>query len=144
MPQTTSLKNSEIKFTLSTKGKRVLIYEGYRYILNQKKNGKKYWRCEDGSACRAYVHTTSDDIYINHNDNQHNHFPDPDEILITGIIEKIRYRVINEHLSAGLIYENEVARAKFTQSQLARMPSFKSLSNLKIWFLIYALDVEIN
>ncbi|CAF1589737.1 unnamed protein product, partial [Rotaria magnacalcarata] len=64
-----------------------------------------------------------------HNDKQHNHFPDPDEILITEIIEKIRHRVINEHLSAGLIYGNEVARGKFTHNQLARMPSFKSLKS---------------
>ncbi|CAF4907655.1 unnamed protein product [Rotaria socialis] len=94
MPQTTSFKNSEIKFTLSTKGKHILIYEGYRYILNQKKIGKKYWRREDGSACRAYVHTTSDDIYIKHNDKQHNHFPDPDEILITEITEKFAIELL--------------------------------------------------
>ncbi len=36
---------------------------------------------------------------------------------------------MNEHLSAGFIYDFEVARARLTQSQLAVMPAFKSISN---------------
>ena len=37
MSYSASLMNSEIKFTLSTKGKKILLYDGYRYVLNQKK-----------------------------------------------------------------------------------------------------------
>ena len=141
MSHSTSLMNSEIKFTLSTKGKKILLYDGYRYVLNQKKHDKKYWRCEDGHGCRAYVHTTSDDIYIKHNNVQHSHFPDPDEIIINQLIAKIRHRTMNEHLSVGLIYENEVVRAKLTRSQLAMMPSFKSISNGYIRLFSIALNV---
>ncbi|CAF3307362.1 unnamed protein product [Rotaria sp. Silwood2] len=38
MSESTSPVNSEIRFTLSTKGKKVLLYEGYRYVLNKKQN----------------------------------------------------------------------------------------------------------
>ncbi|CAF3122750.1 unnamed protein product [Rotaria sp. Silwood2] len=79
--------------------------------------------------CGAYVHTTSDDIYITHNKAQHSHFSDPDEILISQLIAKIRHRVLNEHLPAGFIYDYEVARAQLTQSQLAKMPSFRSIKS---------------
>jgi hypothetical protein len=133
MSQLTSSGDNEIKFTLSTKGKKVLLYNGYRYVLNQTTKSKKYWRCEDGDNCGAYVHTTPSDIYIKHNDIQHTHFPDPDEIVISKLTAKIRHRVMNEHLSAGFIYEFEVVRAKLTQSQLAIMPAFKSISNFNIW-----------
>lgn len=130
MLEPTTVTKSEIKFCLSSKGKKVLIYEGYRYFLNQKKNGKKYWRCEDNHHCKAYVHTTLNDIFIKHNNIEHSHYPDPDEILINELVAKIRRRVTNEHLPASLIYENEVVRAKLSQSQLAKMPSFKTISNL--------------
>ncbi len=79
MSQSTSSSDPKIEFTLSTKGKNVLIYDGYRYILNQTANNKKYWRCEDGDSCGAYVHTTPANIFIKHNNVQHAHFPDPDE-----------------------------------------------------------------
>ena len=39
---------------------------------------------------------------------------------------------MNEHLTVGLIYENEVVHAKLTRNQLALMPSFKSTSNVYI------------
>jgi hypothetical protein len=35
MPQSISSVDSEIGFILSTKGKNVLLYNGYRYVLNQ-------------------------------------------------------------------------------------------------------------
>jgi len=132
MSNTTSIDNCKIEFIQSTKNKKILLCNGYRYVLNQVTKNKKYWRCEENDHCGAYVHTTPQDIYLKHNKVQHNHLPDPDEILISTLISKIRYRVMNEHLSAGLIYEFEVARAKLTQSQLAIMPAFRTLSNCDI------------
>jgi len=132
MAQSTTSVNLEIEFTLSTKGKKILLYNGYRYVLNQATKTKKYWRCEDGDNCGAYVHTTSGDTYIKNNGVEHTHLADPDEHLINKLIAKIRNRVMNEHLSAGFIYEFELVRAKLTESQLAVMPSFKSISKLNI------------
>jgi hypothetical protein len=34
MSQLVSVVNPEIEFTLSTKGKKILLDDGYRYILN--------------------------------------------------------------------------------------------------------------
>lgn len=132
MSNATSTDNCEIEFILSTKNKKILLYNGYRYVLNRATKNKKYWRCEDSDNCGAYVHTTPKDVYLKHNNVQHDHLPDPDEILISKLISKIRYRVMNEHLSAGFIYEFEVARAKLTQSQLAVMPPFNKISNFII------------
>jgi hypothetical protein len=132
MANATTPDNSKIEFILSTKNKKILLFNGYRHILNQSTKYKKYWRCEDNENCGAYVHTTREDVYLKHNNVQHDHPADPDEILISRLISKIRYRVMNEHLSASFIYEFEVVRAKLTQSQLATMPAFKKISNSTI------------
>ncbi|CAF5126948.1 unnamed protein product, partial [Rotaria sp. Silwood1] len=129
MAKAASIDNCEIEFVLSTKNKKILLCNGYRYVLNQATKNKKYWRCEDGNNCGAYVHTTSEDIYLKHNKVEHNHLPDPDEILINKLLSKIRYRIMKEHLSAAFIYEFEVARANLTQSQLAIMPAFKIIKS---------------
>ncbi|CAF1395493.1 unnamed protein product [Rotaria sordida] len=130
MPNATSIDNCEIEFILSTKNKKILLCNGYRYVLNQTTKNKKYWRCEDSDNCGAYVHTTLKDIYLKHNNIQHNHLADPDEVIINKLISKIRYRVMNEHLSASFVYEFEVARAKLTESQLAIMPAFKKIKSM--------------
>lgn len=130
MSHVTSSENCEIEFILSTKNKKILLCNAYRFVLNQTTKQKKYWRCEDNDNCGVYVHTTIENIYLKHNNMQHNHLPDPDQIIISKLISKIRSRVMNEHLSASYIYEFEVVRAKLTQSQLAVMPAFKTISNL--------------
>ncbi|CAF0859682.1 unnamed protein product [Adineta steineri] len=129
MSNTTSVGNCNIEFILSTKNKKIVIFNEYKYVFNQESNKKKYWRCEDNDYCAAYLHTTCEDIYVKHNNAQHNHLPDPDEILIIRLISKIRSRVVNEHLSASFIYEFEIARAKLTKSQLSIVPSFRTIKS---------------
>ena len=47
---------------VTTKGKYVLLFDGYSYRLNQDSEKRKYWWCED-HTCSVFVHTDGYSCY---------------------------------------------------------------------------------
>ncbi|CAF4485167.1 unnamed protein product, partial [Rotaria sp. Silwood2] len=123
-----------LEFRITTKGKRLLLYNGYAYTLNKDRGKAKYWRCED-RYCSAFVHTDANDNYKTHSGTHDGHLPSPDRIELLEFKKNVKERVIHETTPIARIYEQELAAAKLSQTSLALAPDAKdahsSLSRLR-------------
>lgn len=73
---------SECEIVKSKRGKDILIYKGYSYHLNNKRDSKYYWRCTRSGPTRCNVSVTSRQTTSNiHNilsqNQDHMHLPNP-------------------------------------------------------------------
>ncbi|CAF4085900.1 unnamed protein product, partial [Rotaria sordida] len=134
---TSSIPTLEWSFT--SKGKDLLIVNNHTFKCNKTTKKKLYWRCDEVENCNIWVQTTLDGIYINMNKFEHEHFCDPDRIIVKKVISLIRERCKKELLSLATIYEQEVKKAKLTEAQLCRMPRYdqpqSSLTRLRLSLL---------
>ena len=61
-----------MEFTTTQRGAHSLIYQGYKYVINQRgRDGRTVWRCGKSRSCSGVV-TTLDDAVISTRDT-HNH-----------------------------------------------------------------------
>ncbi|CAF3473040.1 unnamed protein product, partial [Rotaria sp. Silwood2] len=116
-----------------------LIVNNHTFKCNKTTKKKIYWRCDEVENCNIWVQTTLGGVYINMNKSEHDHFCDPDRVVIKKLIGVIRERCKQELISLTNIYEQEVKNAKLTKAQLCRMPRYDqlqpSLSRLRLSLL---------
>lgn len=108
------MTTSGLKFSTTTKGKRLLIYDGYMYTLNKSRNNDNYWRCQE-RTCPANIHTDKSDNLKACNSN-HNHLSRPESIELVELKHNIRCRVLKESTAIANIYDQELAAAKLTRT----------------------------
>jgi FLYWCH zinc finger domain len=113
-----------LEYSVTTKGKRVVLFNGYIYTLNQDRGKAKYWRCED-RTCAASVRTDGNDNYKAHTGTHNGHLPSPERIEILELKRKVKERVITETTPIARIYDQELAAANLSQTALALAPSAK-------------------
>ncbi|KRY61775.1 hypothetical protein T11_2811, partial [Trichinella zimbabwensis] len=53
---------SAVQFTLSQRGKRKVVFEGYSYVFDRATDAKELWRCEERGRCKARLHTVGDSV----------------------------------------------------------------------------------
>ncbi|KRZ01200.1 hypothetical protein T11_16259 [Trichinella zimbabwensis] len=53
---------SVVQFTLSQRGKRKTVFEGYSYVFDRATDAKEVWRCEERGRCKARLHTVGDNV----------------------------------------------------------------------------------
>lgn len=80
-----------LEWSFTSKGKDLLIVDNYTFKCNKTRSTKRYWRCDEAEYCKIWVHTTLDSVYINMNKAEHDHFCDPDRILIKKVISSMFY-----------------------------------------------------
>ena len=110
-----------ISFSISNKGKSILICEGYIYQLNKIRPKAKYWRCKD-RMCSSYIHTDQNDQYVGRSGDHGSHLPTPESIEVALFKEKVKERVVKETSAIGKIYDNELASAVLSEAALAMVP----------------------
>ena len=71
-----------LECSTTTKGKRLLLFGGYTYMLNKNRDKVKYWRYRDWS-CTAFVHTDGKDNYKAHYESHDGYLPSPEQIQET-------------------------------------------------------------
>ena len=76
----TNVINLECSTTM--KGKRLLLFGGYTYMLNKDRGKVKYWRYRDWS-CAGFVHTDDKDNYKAHYGSRDGYLPSPEQIQET-------------------------------------------------------------
>lgn len=111
-----------LKFSQTTKGRRVVLYDGYIYTLNQNRGKVKYWRCED-RTCSAFLHTDGNDNFKAHSGTHDGHLPSPERIELLELKRKVKERVIKETTAITRIYDQELAAARLSSTALALAPS---------------------
>ncbi|CAF2504455.1 unnamed protein product [Rotaria sp. Silwood2] len=123
-----------LEFGVTTKGKRLLIFDGHIYTLNKDRGKVKYWRCQD-RFCSAFVHTDGKDNYKVHSGTHDGHLPSPERIELLKFQQKVKERVVKETTPIARIYEQELAVSKLSQTSLALVADAKdaqpSLSRLR-------------
>ncbi|CAF1372389.1 unnamed protein product [Adineta ricciae] len=126
---------SIVKFGVTTKGMRVVLFDRYIYTLNQNRGKVKYWRCQ-GRTCSAFVHTDGNDNYKAHSSTHKSHLPSPERIELLDFKRKVKERVIKETTAIARIHDQELAAARLSQTLLMLAPSAgdsqPSLSRLRL------------
>ena len=112
-----------IRFSTTSKGKRLLVFDGFMYTLNKDRGYIKYWRCEE-RTCAATVHTDAYDHLQTHNSN-HNHLATPERIELVNLRSQVKQRVLQESTPVARIYDQELALANLSLPALSIAPSSK-------------------
>ncbi|CAF1113910.1 unnamed protein product [Rotaria magnacalcarata] len=122
-PEKCSLNNlqCEITFSISNKGKRLLIFKNYVFRCNKTTKSKIYWMCGE-SECGVYIHTNTTDELICINGN-HNHSANPDQLEAKLLRDKMKERILSETTSITKIYDEEIAKANLSKGAAAILPT---------------------
>ncbi|CAF1470483.1 unnamed protein product [Adineta ricciae] len=112
---------SILTFSISNKGKPILICDGYIYQLNRTRPKVKYWGCKN-RMCSAYMHTDHHNQFIGKSGNHDSHLPVPESIEVVTFKEKVKNRVVNEMTAIGKIYDNELAAGNLSEAALGLAP----------------------
>ena len=112
--------SDNLSFLTSNKGKPLLLLEGFLFKVNKETKDKTYWTCRNAS-CRATVHTDGSNTLLRAN-GEHDHLPQPEEIQIQALREKMKNRALNETVPIARIYEEEVLKADLSTRALASLP----------------------
>ena len=113
---TTNVINLE--FSTTTKGRRLLLFDGYINTLNKDHGKIKYWRCRHRS-CTVFVHTDGNDNYKVHSGSHGDHLSSPEQIQLLKFKKQVKERVIKETIPIAHIYEQELASANLSRISLA-------------------------
>ena len=111
------MTTSGLKFSTTTKGKPLLIYDGYMYTLNRDRPNVKYWRCQE-RTCSATIHTDKNDN-LKFCSGNHNHLSTPESIELAELKHNIKCRVLKESTAIANIYDQELAAANLTVTTLS-------------------------
>ena len=111
------MTTSDLKFSTTTKGKPLLIYDGYMYTLNRDRTNVKCWRCQE-RTCSAKIHTDKNDN-LNFCSDNYNHLSTPESIELAELKHNIKCRVLKESTAIANIYDQELAAANLTVTALS-------------------------
>jgi hypothetical protein len=111
------MTTSGLQYSTTTKGKRLLIYDGYMYTLNKDRIHVKYWRCQE-RTCSANIQTDNKDNIKAHNSN-HNHLSSPKSIELVEFKHNVKRRVVKESTAIAHIYDQELAAAQLSLPALS-------------------------
>ena len=64
-----------MEFITGHKGGKKLLYEGFAYVVNRKKENRTYWRSEKRDSCSASIITCDNEMQKISNSHSH-HFRD--------------------------------------------------------------------
>ncbi|CAF1246239.1 unnamed protein product [Adineta ricciae] len=114
-----------LSFVKSNKGHRQLVRNGYIYKLNRQTSTKMYWICKH-QGCTATVHIDKTDNYLQSN-GEHNHLIESEELEVQRFRIGLKDRVINETAPIPKIFDEEIAKARFSSNALANVPMFRDI-----------------
>jgi hypothetical protein len=117
--------SEELKFVESQKGKKMLIYQHFRYRFDYllATNGAKSWRCVNCNAgCKGRITTLGDSVLTS--DTTHNHPEEPAENEAFEIRACIRERAVSTFEPPRQILQRCENHA--SQETTALLPSYKS------------------
>jgi FLYWCH zinc finger domain len=70
-----SINHLPIKYTVTQRGRTMLVYDGYKYVTNRQSAAHVFWRCSRYSKfkCRATMITGKQQTLIRYKQRQHTH-----------------------------------------------------------------------
>ncbi|KAK6985997.1 CDD deaminase [Biomphalaria glabrata] len=98
-----------LEFTLSCKGRSILVYEGHEFWLKKKAlNGNMNWRCSKYQThkCPVTLVTAQDDV-INQS-STHNHECNRDKAIAKNAVEKMKKKMSETTTTPGACQANVI------------------------------------
>ncbi|KAK6975812.1 hypothetical protein BgiMline_022196 [Biomphalaria glabrata] len=97
-----------LEFTLSSKGRSILVYEGYEFWLKKVLNRNMNWRCSKYQThkCPVTLVTAQDDV-INQS-STHNHECNRDKAIAKNAVEKIKEKMLETTTTLGACQANVI------------------------------------
>ncbi|XP_028415511.1 uncharacterized protein LOC114538576 [Dendronephthya gigantea] len=93
-----------MEYIQTSRGNRKLLFEGYVYVLDKKKEESAYWRCEKHKECSCRLSTLADTLW--HQPSKHSHLPDPARVAVQRAVSAMKYRAENSEDSTRNIIQN--------------------------------------
>ncbi|XP_077471395.1 uncharacterized protein LOC144085712 isoform X2 [Stigmatopora argus] len=103
-----------MEFTVTTRGGRKLLYNGYAYTVDKMRDGITYWKCEGRRSCGGRLKTVND-ILLGL-PLPHCHRPDPSRIVVLKTVQKMKERASNTQEITSTLIENIQALPPSTSS----------------------------
>ena len=112
-----------MEFSISQKGKEILLYVGYRYRkIYTALNGNITWRCLS-TSCKGRIKTYNNDII---SQSEHNHVPNPESnaaylvsstIRVQAIVTNDNPRAIYQEVTSGIPLSVALHMSSFSNTQ---------------------------
>ncbi|CAI9720174.1 XP_029634354.1uncharacterized protein LOC115209904 isoform X2 [Octopus vulgaris] len=115
-----------MEFTLTKRGGRKLLYNGYAYTVDKKKNNITYWKCEERKTCAARLKTIDD--VLQYDPPPHSHPQDACRNVVLKTIQQITAGANNTEV-ARTITEN--CTPAFPQETASSLPQNENPN--RIW-----------
>lgn len=107
-----------MEFTVTKRGGRKLVYNGYAYTVDKKKNNITYWKCEERRKCAARLKTIDD--VLQYDPPPHSHPQDTCRNAILKTIQQITAGANDTEVTSTIIENSTPAFPQETASSLSR------------------------
>ncbi|XP_077474545.1 hsc70-interacting protein isoform X2 [Stigmatopora argus] len=112
-----------MEFTVTKRGGRKLLYNGYAYTFDRMKDGITYWRCEERGRCGGRLKTVND--ILHGVPLTHSHRPDPSRVVVLKTVQKMKERASNTGEITSSIIQN--CTSNFPLEATGSLPKKESL-----------------
>jgi hypothetical protein len=110
----------------TTKGKKCLLFDEYRYIRDRIRNTTTYWRCEKLTGCPGRAIQRGDEPPVI--SSPHNHDPNKE---LNGIIKfksDLKFRIREEQVPLKQLYRSElIKRYSYNPDNVCNLPQFHQI-----------------
>ena len=115
-----------MEFTLTKRGGRKLLHNGYAYTVTKMKADITYWRCEERGRCGARLKTVNDKLQSD--PPQHSHPPVASRAVVLKKVQEMKERASNTEELTSTIAQN--CTPDFPLEAIGSLPKKESLSRM--------------
>ena len=114
--------------TESQKGKKCLIFDGYRYLRDRIRNSNTYWRCENRGQCSGRLIQKGDQISVVAA--KHNHESNEQAIRQKLFIAHLKKQIRENSMPIRKIFRGEIVNRYTVEPDSVRvLPQFNQIKN---------------
>ena len=115
-----------MEFTVTKRGGRKLLYNGYAYTVDKMRDSITYWKCEERGRCGGRLKTVND--ILQGVPLPHSHRPDPSRVVVLKTVQKMKERASNTEEITSTIIQN--CTSNFPLEATGSLPKKESLSRM--------------
>ena len=114
--------------TETQKGKKCLIFDGYRYLRDRIRNSNTYWRCENRGQCSGRLIQKGDQIPVGAT--KHNHEPNEQAIRQKLFIAHLKEQIRENAMPIRKIFRGEIVSRYTVEPDSVRvLPQFNQIKS---------------
>ena len=115
-----------MEFTVTKRGGRKLLYNGYAYTVDKMRDSITYWKCEERGRCGGRLKTVND--ILQDASLPHSHRPDASRAVVLKAVQRMKERASNTEEITNTIIQN--CTSDFPLEATGSIPKKESLSRM--------------